>query len=93
MAQMQLEFLNSLTNSNGKPLLSNLSKKNPKEIDELYTKYQLIEALTVKGLSFRDLHKWSLDKLRKEHKKYLIDQGSIKDISDSLLFDILSKSQ
>jgi hypothetical protein len=68
-----------------------LCKKSSKEIEDLYNKTVLIKALKAKGCTSNDLSKWSLDKLRKEHKKYLESETvSSKDISDSILFDILS---
>jgi len=68
-----------------------LQKKTSSEINDLYTRQKIIETLKTRGFDKNDLQKWSLDKLKKEHKSFLIhDNCNSQDICDSLLFDILS---
>ena len=70
----------------------NLSKKTAKDIDNLYTKHNLIDSLKTKGYNEVDISKWTIEKLKKEYKKYIIESNTItsKDIADNLLFNILN---
>lgn len=92
LLQFQLGYLKEIKNSEGKPFFPDLGNYTSREIGELYAKQQLITALKLKGFSQAELSKWPIDKLRQEHKNYLLDKGTVKDISDSLLFDILTMS-
>jgi hypothetical protein len=84
LKEIQIKYLLSFYTND------NLIKQTTKDIDELYNKHIIIDSLITRGYSYNEMIKWSIDKLRKEHKNLLVEGHSAKDISDSLLFDILN---
>ncbi len=68
-----------------------VAKKTSQEINDMYNRSLLTDALIQKGYKKSDLNKLSLDKLRQEQKAPLATLEKIKaeDISQSLLFDVL----
>jgi hypothetical protein len=84
LKEIQLRFLN------GSHTSEELENKTNEEISDLFTKRSIIEALKKKKKykKLNDIEKWPLEKLIKEHKKFIIE-GDEKDLINSIFFDLI----